>query len=796
MTRHTRHITTALLALCLLLTACGGKQTGGSPGRLSGTAAYTSDIAPLDLPLTELTASAAGSGDLYLAGLEEAAPDEAEDGDGEITSSGSFSFSSTVSDDGGFTFSTGMGTAALYRLDADTGELMKLSGYAPEEGVSVAAIVPCEDGSLWVLERVSGGMEGMTLDDLGSGLMAAGGGISWASQVWRKLDAAGEQELDRIDVTNLAEKLGVEAVTDTRMDPSGQLYAASGSTVTVLDASLSTLFTCRGQETVERLVSLSGGVGAVAGDENGRTVYPVDLESQGLGPARPLSGSADRIYDGNEKYDFFYSSGDSLYGWSAENAAPEKVLSWSGAGVDKGQVETLALLPDGRGTAALREGGWPASYSWASLAPAGEEELAGRTVLTLATMGLSSETRARVLEFNRTSSQYRIEIQDYSEYNTSADASAGLSKLNTEILAGNMPDLLDVSGGIPLRRYAARGLLADLWPYIESDPELGRDKVMERPLEAASMDGKLYQVFQRFALETAAGAPAAVGDKMGWSLEELRAALAKLPAGGSVLGPDLTKDSVFETMFSNSLDSFVDWEACAARFDSPEFQEILEFCASLPAQASGEDMDEYTRVASGAQLLLPVYLNDLQSIQLYRALFGGGVTFAGYPSEGGSGVSFSADNGMAMSASCKDAEGAWSFLRQVLLPIGEQPAPGLDFPVNRADFEQAAEKSMEFSYLKDETGNTVIGPDGEPMLEGTAYVFVGGQGVMLKPATQADYDQIMALYEAADSLVSRDENIWAIVREQAGACFAGDRTAEEAARAIQSRVELYLNEQK
>ena len=47
MTRHTRHITTALLALCLLLTACGGKQAGGSPGRLSGTAAYTSDIAQI-----------------------------------------------------------------------------------------------------------------------------------------------------------------------------------------------------------------------------------------------------------------------------------------------------------------------------------------------------------------------------------------------------------------------------------------------------------------------------------------------------------------------------------------------------------------------------------------------------------------------------------------------------------------------------------------------------------------------------------------------------------------------------
>ena len=793
MKKQKRAIPAALLALCLLLAACGEKQSGG-PAEAPAAAAYTSELSALDLPLTELTASAASGGNLYLAGLEEEPPEE----DGEEISSGSFATSSSVSDDGGFTFSSGTGSAALYRMDATGGEPVKLEGYTPGEGASVAAIVPCEDGSLWVLERVSGGMEGMTLDDLGSGLMAAGGGISWASQVWRKLDAAGEQELDRIDVTNLAEKLGVEAVTDTRMDSSGRLYAASGSTVAVLDASLSTLFTCKGQETVERLVSLSGGVGAVAGDENGRTVYPVDLESQGLGPARPLSGSADRIYDGNEKYDFFYSSGDSLYGWSAENAAPEKVLSWSGAGVDKGQVETLALLPDGRGTAALREGGWPASYSRARLAPAGEEELAGRTVLTLATMGLSSETRARVLEFNRTSSQYRIKIQDYSEYNTSADASAGLSKLNTEILAGNMPDLLDVSGGIPLRRYAARGLLADLWPYIESDPELGRDKVMERPLEAASMDGKLYQVFQRFALETAAGAPAAVGDKMGWSLEELQAALAKLPAGSSVLAPGETRESIFEAMFGDSLDQFVDWEAGKARFDSPEFRAILEFCADFPAQAPAveDGTDAYTRVASGEQLLLPVYLSDLQSIQLYRALFGGGVTFAGYPSEGGSGVRFNADGGLAMSASCADKDAAWSFLRQTLLPDEEEISIGADFPVNRAAFERKAEESMAFSYLTDETGNTITGPDGEPMMEGTVYVFVGGQAIMLKPASQEDYDQVMALYEAADSLVSRDESIWAIAREQAGACFAGDRSAEDAAKAIQSRVELYLNEQK
>lgn len=797
MLKHTQHIAATLLALCLLLTACGKKQDA-VPGGAPVAAAYASELIPLDLPLTELTASAADGGNLYLAGMEEEAPEEGTDD--EISSAGSFSFSSSVADDGSFTFSTGAGRAALYRMDTVAGEPVKLEGYTPGEGASIAAIVPCEDGSLWVLERTAGGMDGLDLDeleDMGSIVYDPGSG-NWESQVWRKLDAAGGQELDRVDITDLAATLGVDTVADTRMDRKDRLYAAAGSSVTVLDTSLSVLFTCTGRDTVERLVSLTGGVGAVTGDENGRTVYPIDPESHALGSAHPLTGSAGRIYDGNEKYDFFYSSGDSLYGWPAEQAAPEKLLSWSGAGVDKSQVEALALLPDGQGAAALRDaGGWPVSYTLARLTPAGEDELAGRTVLTLATMGLDSETRARVLEFNRTNSRCRIEVRDYSEYNTAGDASAGLSKLNTEILAGDMPDLLDVSTEIPLRRYASRDLLEDLWPYIESDSELGREKVMERPLEAAELEGKLYQVFPRFAIETAAGAPAAVGDKMGWNLEDLKAALAKQPAGCGVLGAGETRDSIFETMFGDSLDQFVDWETGRAGFDSPDFRAILEFCASFPAQAqpSGEDTDAYTRVASGEQLLLPVYLNDFQSVQLYRTLFGGGVTFTGYPSEGGSGVRFSVDGGMAMSASCVDKEGAWSFLRQALLPSGED-LPGLDFPVNRAEFEQKAAKSMEFSYVKDETGNTVAGPDGEPMLEGTAFVFVGGQAVMLKPASQADYEQVMALYEAADGLVSRDENIWAIVRDCAGAYFAGDRTAEDTIGAIQNRVELYLNEQK
>ena len=61
MKKQKRAIPAALLALCLLLAACGEKQSGG-PAEAPAAAAYTSELSALDLPLTELTASAASGG--------------------------------------------------------------------------------------------------------------------------------------------------------------------------------------------------------------------------------------------------------------------------------------------------------------------------------------------------------------------------------------------------------------------------------------------------------------------------------------------------------------------------------------------------------------------------------------------------------------------------------------------------------------------------------------------------------------------------------------------------------------
>ena len=57
-------------------------------------------------------------------------------------------------------------------------------------------------------------------------------------------------------------------------------------------------------------------------------------------------------------------------------------------------------------------------------------------------------------------------------------------RMTTALTAGKMPDILCLNENLPVRRMEAKGMLEDLWPYIDADPDLGRDTLMLRPLEA------------------------------------------------------------------------------------------------------------------------------------------------------------------------------------------------------------------------------------------------------------------------------------------------------------------------
>ncbi|MDE6881396.1 MAG: hypothetical protein K2P20_08560, partial [Oscillospiraceae bacterium] len=432
-----------------------------------------------------------------------------------------------------------------------------------------------------------------------------------------------------------------------------------------------------------------------------------------------------------------------------------------------------------------------------------------KTTLSYACMGLGYDVRNQIIEFNKASTQYRIEVMDYSEFNTGEDTSAGLTKINTEILAGRVPDILDASGSMPISQYGSKGLLEDLWPFIESDEEIGgRDGVMEKALQAAEQDGKLYRVFDLFDIRTVVGASRIVGERISWTLADLQNALAQMPEGCTIFGEEDTKAAMLRNILACNMDSFVDWSTGSCSFDSPSFKSLLEFCNSFPAEFNWEDVnyDEWQdpdqRVSSGKQLLQSIYLDRFTSVQRYEAVFGGDVSFVGYPMEdGGIGSSFQimGSRCFAMSSTSQNKEGAWSFIRQTLLPQledGEEYWLG-DYPVNRKDFERYRDDSMTVTYLEDENGQPILDENGEPIQQAKESYWTSDSDTPVEfyAATQEDVDQVMELYNSITSIWSSSDSIFDIIQENVGAYFAGDRTVDDTATRIQSAVKLYIGEQ-
>ena len=787
------------LTLTLGLAACGKDKDNGTE-QLTGKV-YVPEFLDFNLDVEYISGGCATGDAVYLMGSKSQEREETDPATGEIL----YYYDEIYS---------------LYRIPLDGSDPVKLEAYQPtalpegaEGNVGVESITAADDGTVWLTEHV-----GVYTFDLPENFDSEADD-KWnyhtyeESIIRRQLDASGN-EIGRVDISDLAGKLGVEYVYANLFDRAGNLYAVTETEIIMLDPQLNKVFSVEGEDIAGSPTLLSNGrlglLNYIYDEEKETgawTMKTVDPEAQDWGEEYTLPENAYNAYPGGGEYLFYYQNGDSIYGYKAGAAEGEKIFSWIDSDINRSNMEFFSFLPDGRVVVVTRE--WQSDNSKVELAimtATDRSQLPEKTTLTYAAMYLGYDVRSQIIEFNKTSDKYRIEVRDYSEFATAEDSSAGLTRLNTEIVAGNVPDMLETSS-IPLRQYAAKGLLEDLWPFIENDTDIGgRAGVMEHVLNAAEQDGKLYEIFTNFAIRTVAGPKNIVGDRMSWTLADLQEALAKMPEGCAIFTQTDTKHDMLSNVMAQNADSFVDWSTGQCRFDSEDFKSLLAFCNSFPAEYDRENSQDeweapYTRIISGKQMLTSVYFSQLRWDFLENdGLFKnqGGAAFIGYPREdGGVGSSFTTSSGIAMSATCKDKEGAWSFMRTRLLPQSTDEGDARywnNFPVNKADFDKMVEEAMTVQYEQDENGQPLLDENGQPIEIKETWWISDDLQLEQGAVTQEQYDRFMALYNAVDSVYYFDEAIYDIVADMAGAYFAGDRSLDDTAAQIQSRVTLYVNE--
>lgn len=358
--------------------------------------------------------------------------------------------------------------------------------------------------------------------------------------------------------------------------------------------------------------------------------------------------------------------------------------------------------------------------------------------------------------FNLSQQEYQI---DYTIYSDSPYGDAEpMDVLRTKIMAGQSPDLFAFySDGNQAPPLAPRAVCADLRELL---PDVTDDSLLPGLFDLLTQDGALYELPLTVRVDTLI-MPSNLIDSPGVTLEDLETAREKMPEDWVPVDSWNTKENLFGLTAAFCIGRFTDRENGTCNFETQEFINILDWCRNWGGDGSTPEAPEKTLVKLG-------WISSLSWLasrgDIAKTWFdGAGYTYAGYP-VGSGGSAYLVLTSLGVSTSCQNLAGAKAFLAYCF--SGEQES-GL--PAN-------------MEVLREELAQYKLGNRtnwyGEP-----------------ETISEADEEKFMELLGSVTVLEGMDKSLENILSEEADAYFAGAATAQQAAKIIQSRASLYLQEQ-
>ena len=496
-----------------------------------------------------------------------------------------------------------------------------------------------------------------------------------------------------------------------------------------------------------------------------------------------------------DEFDFLVDDGMHLFGYDIETGERTLILNWIEAGIASDWGYHVSFAEDGRIVVLSSE--WSRTGTATGpetelsvLSRVSRADLPERNVITLGSFWLGWEVRHAIVQFNRENMHYQIQVRDYSMYNSPDNWNAGQTRFLAEMAAGMGPDLVFGSThdvGVLLDR----GLLHDLYSFIDADPVLSRSDFFQNVLEAhETADGSLPILGNAFSVQTFVGMAERLGHIDNWTMAEMLALIETAPEGSQPLGRWMIAEEFLSVMIMISGEEFIDWGQGRVNFDSPEFVHLLEIAALLPQERAEQDWSPHTpwiseeeMVLNGDQILMQTGLWSADSIQLQTALFED-ARFLGFPtSEGGAHVVLM-QNGFGISTQTQHADGAWEFIRQFLLPGA---APDWMLPLRIDAFEEALERAMEPNGWYNEDGEFEESPR-------MGFGLANGIMIDIYSMSQEEAALTRQIISEASLVFRTDPRVNEMIAAELLPFLAGDRSAADTARILNNRVQILLDE--
>lgn len=516
------------------------------------------------------------------------------------------------------------------------------------------------------------------------------------------------------------------------------------------------------------------------------------------------SSSGYAVGAGAGEYRFIYVDNGAIYGLTDTDKV--KLADFANFEFHEYEVQDIAMVSDTEIAILLYSG------QMYLLTEQDISELKAKEVITMASWSQGSGMYdEEVKYFNSHNDNYKIEYKPM-EGETFDDK---LAELRLQIISGDAPDLLpQVSAlGIDSLNPAA---FADLYEFIDNDPELSREDFLPNVAKSMERDGRMIMIAPTFTFLTvqAKGYP---GVRENWSVDDFIYAYENKPEDKEMFGytDSTSRSAYFSSVVKNSF--FIDYDNAKCHFDSPEFIKLLHFFNDNQIGLSMTEYDNLSGDFSYGLAANPVkYGNrfvdfDNSMIQWFgtfldkkRNEYDNDYVLAGYPYDGKRGGSFISisNEAVAITATSSHKEGAWEFLRMMLSDeyyTEINPNAYLSFPVLKNRFDELAGYTMQDGYpyfAVDE--NYMIIPGKFEKIEWKYWEWDSETGQMtegdkLEPFSQEEFDYFYNIVTNAEVLRS-DYDAEKIINEETWRFFDDECTAEECADRIQDRVSLYLSE--
>ena len=427
---------------------------------------------------------------------------------------------------------------------------------------------------------------------------------------------------------------------------------------------------------------------------------------------------------------------------------------------------------------------------------------------------LEDSIRTAFVLFNRAHDDIRILPLDSSNRSNPTREDYGNWQMLTEITNGVISPDLVIDRYDPLegsfdtaaaKQLMENGLTADLGAYLDRDPDVSRDNLFGCVLRAFSdKDGAVWGITPYFGLRTWITLPDRLGGYAAdghWTVGEFLRYYEELPEEAE---PCLwfTTEKCGNGLLAD-LGSFYDKDSGTCRFDSADFVRWLEVMVSLP------DPEEYGRTSPYARMkgdelagifrggsvrLSSVFLcNYVSQLHLEQVYGTKDFRFVGYPSHLDSGALIESDLIFMLMKNSPVPDAAWELVRFFFLDETLNNSMWHDeqvsLPALKSEYDRQTEYYASLSLRYYESGAIGIFPD-------AAVVDHSNSPYREQPLDREYIARIRAYLDGEGCPLTEGtpDAVMQIVLEELSALRAGHGSADECAGKIQSRVSIWLAE--